>query len=131
MIRCNVHIAQLFGLLFETYNDAWDTPAMPARKEMICSANIDLDHLGALLPSTALQLFLVGFGSHGISHYCVCSPPHTDCVSLDGSRSHSHLSSVAWKSWKRWKRWSSWPSWSTWGSLLPMSTNRPVLQLPS
>ena len=29
---------------------------MPARKEMICSANIDLDHSGALLPSMALQL---------------------------------------------------------------------------
>ena len=62
--------------------------------------------------------------SHGISHYCVCSPPHTDCLSLDGSRSHSHLSSVAWKSWKTWKRWSY---WSTRCSLHLRSTNRPVI----
>ena len=65
-------IAQLFGLLFGTYNDAWDTPATPVRKEMICSANLDLDHLGGLLPSMVLpfscRIFAVALqqvpGSH-------------------------------------------------------------------
>ena len=71
--------------------------------------------------------------SHGVSHCSVCSPLHTDCLSLDGSRSHSDLPNVGWTSRKRWKRWCIWPSWPYWPTrCLPSSpTNRTVLQLPS
>ena len=48
--------------------------------------------------------------SHGVSHCSVCSPLHTDCLSLDGSRSYSDLPNVGWNSRKNWKRWPSWPS---------------------
>ena len=41
--------------------------------------------------------------SHGVSHFSVCSPRHTDYLSLDGSRSHSDLPTVGWNSRKKWK----------------------------
>ena len=49
---------QLFSLLVGTYNDAKDTPAMPACKQerLHQSANLDLDHVGTLLPFMALLL---------------------------------------------------------------------------
>ena len=37
MIRCNIRITQLFGLLVGTYNDAWGTPAMPTGKETLAT----------------------------------------------------------------------------------------------
>lgn len=56
-IRLKVHIAQFLGLLVATYNDAQDTPKTPCKGKKCVqrSANHDLNHLGALLPSTALQ----------------------------------------------------------------------------